>query len=144
MSVFRVSVLGLVGLLTACDGPLLGHDCNLMYAPSGVGIELHQPSWDEGAWVFEAEGAGEVHSCGMSLPLVDGLAPCDGIELTYDEEAGIVDFFVLEWTPAQVEFRAYHDDVQVFVESVQPSYAEDEPNGEGCGVRRQFTAAADL
>lgn len=125
-------------LLTACGGLT----CNLMYAPDNVEVEVSASSWEPGA--YEVEAMDEI--CSFVLP-ADGGPSCTGtvlgVELT-DDGSGIAHITLYEAAPDAFDLVIRVDGAELLVEEVVPTYTEDEPNGEGCGVRRSGTATVAL
>jgi hypothetical protein len=129
-----VAMMGATGCVT--------QECNLMYAPDTISVALHADAWADGAWRVEIDGVG----CDVTLP--DGAdLVCDAVEeqpsLTLDG-AGLGTLTLWNYVPPTVEVVVLHDGVEVVREELTPEYAEDEPNGEGCGERRYATVDVDV
>lgn len=135
----RLAALPALALLAGCE---LGQSCTLMYAPSFVQVELLADEWPEGLWEIEALGA----SCTGELPDTQSWECPEGaltVELS-DDGTALLAFQLQDQAPDSFEVTIRHDGVEVVTATIVPDYVEDEPNGEGCGVRRSGTAELDL
>jgi hypothetical protein len=123
-----------VAALVACAASLLGCSstttCNTAYFPDRLDVQFVASSWPAGDWSFAVDDA----RCTAMLP--GGTANCtEGARgRTSDREVTVV--LNLFKAPSSVLTVVARDGREVLRKSVTPSYAESEPNGEGCGVRR--------
>lgn len=123
-------------LLGAC-----GHDCTLMYAPDGLTVVFAPALTTSGVWGVEL--AGEVEAaCEVTLPVPDPsdmtYTPCgdtEGVDLRIAEDGLSVRALTIEASPPSATVVVEHDGAPVAEETFTPVYTQDEPNGEGCGVR---------
>ncbi|MFT5686676.1 MAG: hypothetical protein ACI8RZ_007632 [Myxococcota bacterium] len=125
--------------LTGCD--LVGQSCNLMYAPDFLTLEI------SGADLSGKVGA-SVTGDGTTISCIilegEAEASCDDLQ----SSASIVDdaltLSLWDFAPDEAELTVWTADTSVKPVTVSPTYAEDEPNGEGCGVRRSATEEVAL
>ncbi|MFT4624823.1 MAG: hypothetical protein ACI8PZ_003486 [Myxococcota bacterium] len=126
-----VAVAGLAG----CT-----HSCNLMYAPSSLVIEI-DGAVDAGEWRIEVDGIG----CTVTLPMADEDVPvCDDFAYLDFDATAIYGLSLESHAPDRITITALLDGNEVASETRTPAWRESEPNGEGCGVRRQTTESIAL
>ncbi len=120
--------------------------CNLMYAPSGVGLTFEATSWEEGEWLVEVGS----QACTVILPASAGSVVCEDGDVARLEVSttsagdGIEGAWLMEEAPAELEVRFSLDGELVYEEILTPEYSVDEPNGEGCGERTYAEVDVDL
>ena len=123
-------------LLAGCE---LGHSCNLMYSPDTLTVEL-DGAYATGEYELEIFSASGDELCTFAVGIPDAdQALCTGdVEEVYfdlDAEGAITSLSLWNFAPATLDVVLYLDGVEVSSETLTPDYREDEPNGEGCGVR---------
>ncbi len=131
-------LLSLPLLLAACTS----QTCTLMHAPDNVDVQLVADSWAPGT--YEVEALGEI--CTVVLPAVTDPS-CSGTVLGLalsEDDSGLASVTLWEAAPDAFDLTIRLDGVELLSEEVVPSYVEDEPNGEGCGIRRSGTASISL
>lgn len=129
--------------LVACDLPRPGLACNAMYSPDQVLIDFGSFEFEPGAWSLQID-AEEVITCDFDLPADDLILNCDGAEVygtLSNDGLHIDELNVWEFAPADFSVSLSLDGELVAEQDFSPEYDEDEPNGEGCGVR-QFASVA--
>lgn len=125
-------------LLAACD--LLGHDCNLMYAPSTTSVSFEVATAATWSWDVTGETVGM--SCAVTLPdATDGA--CEGGEVMGPDVQGtdgawVIGSSVWEGGDETLQVQVWRDGELVLDETIEPDWAVDEPNGKGCGERYTF------
>lgn len=133
-----VSVALMLGLAPGC----VSMTCNTLYAPEQVDIVVDAASLEPGTYVIEALG----ESCTVTLPGSAG-ASCDGAVLgvTLDSSGSTITHISLwEAAPDTLDLVIRLDDVEIFAETVTPTYTVSEPNGKGCGEVPFGTAEISL
>lgn len=137
MSRPSLRVTAAAAALVACTASLLGCDsifglkCTTAYYPDFLAVRFVASSWPAGDWSFAVDDA----RCAVTLP--GGTVSCtEGAtgEISDREVTVVPNFFR---APNSVLTAVARDGREVARKSVTPSYAESEPNGEGCGVRRE-------
>jgi hypothetical protein len=132
---------------TGCD--LVGQECNLMYAPDMLSLELiHVPLSETGATIFALVGSdGEGLTCRLEAPEDTSGTCSEGNDLFLERSGDTVTLSLWEFTPSSVELSLLHEIEDGVVKgswTITPDYTEDEPNGEGCGFRSSATESVDL
>jgi len=131
MALFILNLLG-------CGA--LGVNCNMMYAPDMLTIEITDEAGWSGDVVATVTGDGATIDCSFSD---DGFGNCsDGSNVFVTEDQ--MTLMLWEFTPDVADFSLSIDGVDVFAEALEPVYDEDEPNGQGCGVRSYATVQVSL
>jgi len=124
------------GLASGCGS--LGTACNLMDAPSTTTIHLAGDLSVEGQYELVVnDGQRNLLTCTFDVPAVDEVpSSCtSGSYLNTDLE-GDAEAVTALVTPDTLVVTLFLDGDELTTETFTPDYAEDEPNGEGCGVRR--------
>ena len=132
-------MLTLLTLLMACDNPNEERVCNYMYAPSSLTLELNA-DW-AGAIQVDVSGDDTLISCVLGEE--ESTAQCDDTSSRVELSGDLLVIELWEFTPDVVELTAMHDGGSEDL-SIEPQYAIDEPNGEGCGERRLATESVSL
>jgi hypothetical protein len=113
--------------------------------PDGVTVSLSAASFAPGEYEVILVGTSHAHSCRIALPAVEGdSAYCSSefghLELSEDG-ASLVSVSQYEFSPDTVDVIVQLDGVVLHEESVEPAYADEEPNGEGCGFTSYGSAS---
>ena len=132
----------LIGLVVAWSAIGCGRvECNDIFAPDGFNVTIEGLVWSSGRYVVEATGDDDsAWSCEVDLPAAsDGAEVCtEGADLTLSGTLSeIVGFEVTGGAPDMLELVLTIDGAVLVEESFTPTYALDEPRGEGCGERRR-------
>jgi len=125
-------------MLTACDELT----CNLMYAPDTLIVTVQDA---DPASLYALSFTGDDGTT-ISCAIVEAgtTAYCD------DNDSAIgfdgTDLVVTLWAfvPDTIDATVSLDGASVLEWSFSPEYAEDEPNGEGCGFRRNGAETVSL
>jgi hypothetical protein len=133
--------LALLPALTGCPQQA----CTLLYAPDNVVVDVQSDAFAEGEWVVSVGDA----ACTVTLPGTESDMVCtEGVQQLYltlsADGTAITEAMLRESAPASLDIEILHDGAVVFSDAVSPTYTEEEPNGEGCGVSRFGTAAISL
>ena len=136
----RLALL-LAPLLLACGKTEDTAACTEIGCQDGLFIELNRLTWEPGVWTVSLTSDGVNTTCTATIPL-DSTTPssCDrtGYQLTTAgssldvSEQAITDLYIPSIDIAQVTIIVEHDGVEVFSDSVQPSYQTSQPNGPDC------------
>jgi len=135
MSRPSLRVTAAVAALVACTASVLGCSstttCNTAYFPDRLDVRFVASSWPAGDWSFAVDDA----RCTATLP-VGSVSCTEGATggMSDREVKVLLNFFR---APSSVLLVVARDGREVLRKSVTPSYTESEPNGEGCGVRRE-------
>ena len=137
---FRLLALPILASATGC---MAKKACNMVYAPDSVEITVESSGFDEGEWIVTVDTAsctltlpGDVESCTMDLPSLQIYLSEDGSSITQMR--------LWEGAPASLDIEFSHEGVVMFSDSIEPTYVEEEPNGEGCGVVQRGTATISM
>jgi len=137
-------------LLTAGCDLVTPHSCNTMYAPSHLALQFEADAWAPGAYEVEVVTDAATILCAFTLPAGDEWTgrcdDADGIHevLTDASGEGLERIYLYEETPDVVDVAVSLDGAPLAEDSFAPDYAEDEPNGEGCGVRHAAEVTISL
>ena len=132
-------MLALLMSLMACDLPLEGHSCNLMYSPSTLTLEL-TADWS-GEISVDVSGDDAQFSCVLSED--EAAAECDDFHGSIELSDDLLVVVLSEFSPAVVELTVVHDGGSESL-VLEPEYTVDEPNGPGCGERSIATESLTL
>jgi hypothetical protein len=120
----------IVSMVGGCQ--LIGHSCNLMYAPDGLSIELVAETWAPGAYELQVNG----ELCFVTLPGGEDLTCSDPVQMFLDPDGTRIEgLSVWESAPSTVDIVLLRDGQEVDAVSFDPVYEVSEPNGKGCGER---------
>ena len=126
-------------LLPACFELPSTVDCNLMWSPDQVLVDVTDYRFADGDYVMRFESDSSVE-CAFSIPLdEDGLFECEGpVDVLIDGTSGGSPNEIVLWdyAPDSFDIELLQDGELIDSASYTPDYAIDEPNGEGCGERR--------
>ncbi len=118
----------------------VGQACTLMYAPNTLSIKVTEASDWNGE--IEASVSGDART--ISCTFVGGIGNCDDNESQISVDGSLLSLTLWDFAPEIAELIITVDGSEVVSENLQPDYEEDEPNGEGCGVRRFGTSVLSL
>ena len=114
-------------------------DCNMVWAPDQVVVDVADYGFADGDYIMRFESDSSVE-CAFSIPLdEDGLFDCEGpVEVLIDgTDGGSLNEIVLwNYAPDSFDIELLQDGEFIDSASYTPDYVVDEPNGEGCGERR--------
>jgi hypothetical protein len=125
--------------LMGCD--LIGHSCNLMYAPDALTLEISGADLS-GKIGASVSGDGLTISCIILEGEVDAI--CDDNSSSASISGSELILSLWEFAPDVVELTVWTTDTATEPVLISPSYIEDEPNGEGCGYRSYATESVAL
>ncbi len=105
--------------------------CNLMYAPDTLHIEVvNSNDWEGSITAIMSSSDGTI-TCE-----VDEIErPCDELESTSWRSEDRLILSLWGFSPDSLDIQILVDGIEVANEPLEPTYSEDEPNGEGCGFR---------
>ena len=114
--------------------------CTMAYVADQVEIIVETPDLAEGEWTVTVDTA----SCTLTVP--GGVESCTEGEpslvlLMSEDGRSLTQMRLWEGAPATVDIELVHEGVMVFADSIEPTYIEEEPNGEGCGVVQWATVS---
>ena len=132
-------MLAMMMMMIACELPIEGQSCNLMYAPNMLNVEV-SADWS-GDVRIDVTGDGETISC--TLIAEEAAAQCDDLGSLIERAGEQVVVSLWDYTPDVVDVTVEHAGGGGSV-VLEPSYTIDEPNGPGCGERRLATEQVSL
>ena len=125
-------------LLTACFEEPSTVDCNSMWAPDHVVVDVADYAFEDGDYVVRFV-SDETVECSFSVPLSGDAWDCQGRpEVTADgvDTGALREILLWDYAPDSFDIELLQDGELIDSASYDPKYAIDEPNGEGCGERR--------
>ena len=139
----KITSWTLLALLVGCD--TTGADCTDMDVWDSLTLAFQPVITTPGTWAFVLT-EGIAASCEITLPdpasADDRYVDCEGVdEQRVDRVDGIESLRIYE-APASARLLITYEGTAWFEDVIEPEYAVDEPNGEGCGER--FTATMPI
>ena len=120
-------------LLTAC-GDL---SCDRLYMPDLLLVRLSSSDWPAGTYTVTLTDTDtfDTLTCTATLPGSD--VPCDDeLSLLKVVDGALLQLEAWDFAPDTVTVEVSEVGTALFLDDFSPTYEEDEPNGEGCGVQR--------
>ena len=126
---------------TAAASGCVTQSCTLMYSPSSLQVEFDPGLSDVGEYRVELDGVG----CTLAIPYDEAAPPvCDDFAYIDWDDTAVLGIRLEEQVEDAMELRVLLDGTEVHAETIEPDYDEDEPNGEGCGVRRSAVVVVSV
>jgi hypothetical protein len=128
--------VGSCGLGSSADA------CAEEFYPDAIEIQFQPGATAAGHYRIDFSSPPINGSCDVTVGDTH-LAPCTNAHLSIDGKGqdGLVVLSALrvwfDYAPSAFELTLTREGVQVLSESFAPDYLTDEPNGKGCGLRRQ-------